>query len=84
VPKLCEIDIIAFKDQRVYFVEVKYRLRSLTGGGLAAITALKLRHMRRAAQIWVRQQGFAGGYDLAAIEVGGADFAIGDFIASIY
>ena len=84
IVKLCEIDLVAHKAQRAYFVEVKYRLNALSGSGLAAITPQKLRHMRRAAQLWMQQHNFRGEYDLAAIEVSGPHFTIGQFVESIY
>ena len=54
--KLCEIDIIAVKDDCLYFVEVKHRKNSQQGGGLAAITAKKLKQMKFAAAVYVKYQ----------------------------
>lgn len=51
--KLCEIDIVAEKQDRLYFVEVKHRKTAKSGDGLAAITAKKLRQMRFAADMYV-------------------------------
>jgi len=84
VPKLCEIDIIAVQNDVIYFVEVKYRSSSVGGGGLEYITPTKLRHMQRAAQVWIRQNRFQGSYTLAAIEVSGKDYVVTSFIDSIY
>jgi putative endonuclease len=84
IAKICEIDLIALKAQRAYFIEVKYRISTLSGSGLSAITPQKLRHMRRAAQLWVEQHNFRGDYDVAAIEVSGSHFTVGTFIESIY
>lgn len=50
--KYCEIDIIAKKNNVIYFVEVKYRRQANQGGGLAAITPKKLKQMQFAAKIW--------------------------------
>ncbi len=50
--KFCEIDIIATKQGRYYFVEVKHRKQPGQGGGIAAITARKLRQMRFAAEYY--------------------------------
>jgi ribonuclease HII len=50
--KYCEIDIIAERATTRYFVEVKYRSSDTQGGGVAAITADKLRRMRRAAEAY--------------------------------
>jgi putative endonuclease len=84
VPKLCEIDLIAIRENRLHFIEVKYRVSDRAGSGLDYITPAKLHHMQRAAQIWVRQYNFKGSYDISAIEVSGPAFAVGDFIESIF
>ncbi len=51
--RFCEIDIIARKDQALYFVEVKHRASLMQGGGVAAITPRKLRQMRFAATLFL-------------------------------
>lgn len=50
--KACEIDIVAEKDGVWYFVEVKHRRTDYQGGGLAAITAKKLKQMKLAARMY--------------------------------
>lgn len=50
--KYCEIDIVSQFDEAIYFTEVKYRRQPHQGGGLAAITAKKLRQMRFAARVY--------------------------------
>jgi len=50
--KFCEIDIISFKQNTIYFTEVKYRRTSQQGGGIAAITPKKLRHMKFAVELY--------------------------------
>lgn len=52
--KYCEIDIVAQKEDTVYFVEVKYRKQPNQGGGLAAITSKKLQQMTFAAKIYAQ------------------------------
>jgi putative endonuclease len=79
----CEIDIIASRDARIHFVEVKYRSRSDWGSGLAYITARKLQHMERAALTWIRDYQWNGEYALSAIEVGGPDYEVQELIESI-
>lgn len=79
----CEIDIVARKDGIVSFVEVKYRQSAGQGGGLDYITPAKLRQMRFAAENWAAEHDFDGVWQLAALEVSGADFAVTDFIESI-
>lgn len=49
--RFCEIDIVAENEHSRLFVEVKYRRRS-TVDGIAAITPLKLRKMRFAAELY--------------------------------
>lgn len=51
--KLCEIDIVAVKNECLYFVEVKHRKDGLRGGGLAAITHKKVKQMKFASAIYV-------------------------------
>lgn len=78
----CEIDIIARKGNCLYFVEVKYRASNRQGGGLEYITATKLEHMRRAAEVWLQQQTWRGEVTLSAIEVT-ANYEVADFIESL-
>jgi len=72
----CEIDIVARRDGVVYFCEVKYRVTNKQGSGVEYITDQKLRQMRFAAGFWVAAHDWAGGMELCAIEVSGADFRI--------
>jgi len=51
--KFCEIDIIARKENVIYFVEVKYRKQSKWGDGLDAVGKTKLRKMKFAAEYYV-------------------------------
>lgn len=51
--KLCEIDIVASKGRELLFVEVKYRKQADHGDGLAAMTDIKRRQVRFAAQIFL-------------------------------
>lgn len=80
--KWCEIDIIATKEDVVYFVEVKFRMRDDQGGGLAAITPRKLSQMRFAAKLWLQKHG---DYDarLSAVELSGTDCVVSAFIETI-
>lgn len=49
-----EIDLIAGRDNRLLFTEVKARRSNDYGGGAAAITAAKIGRMRRTAQAWLK------------------------------
>lgn len=65
--RYCEIDIVAKKDNAMYFVEVKYRRNAKQGSGLDYILPKKLRQMQFAAEIWVSNHNWPGDYQLAVI-----------------
>lgn len=52
--KICEIDIISQANDTIYFTEVKYRNTASFGGGVAAITAKKLKQMTFAARVYAK------------------------------
>jgi uncharacterized protein (TIGR00252 family) len=81
--RLCEIDIVAFRDNTVYFCEVKYRRTEMYGSGIEYVTPKKLRQMQFAAQSWVHAHGWQGDYQLCAVEVSGADFRITNVVKDI-
>lgn len=81
--KWCEVDIIATKSTKIYFIEVKYRLSSRQGGGLSAITPSKLRQMRFAAEFWLHTQKSQADAQLSAIEVTGTDYVVTKFVENI-
>lgn len=66
----CEIDIVARKDQIVYFVEVKYRSGSAYGDGLAYITQRKINRLNFAAKLWLATNDWPGDWRLLAASVG--------------
>ncbi len=80
--KAGEVDIIAEKDEVVYFIEVKYRKNHNQGGGIAAITPTKLRHMERAARLWMQRNGDRDSR-LSVIEVTGPAFEITQFLEQV-
>ena len=67
--KISEIDIVATKDNEVYFVEVKTRSTNNQGDGFDYITASKLKHMERAAELWVAENRWAGPYQMVVASV---------------
>lgn len=69
--KWCEIDIVARKDDVIWFVEVKYRATAAFGDGLAYIGPQKLQHMYRAAELWISRSRHQGEYTLGAVAVSG-------------
>lgn len=76
--RYCEIDIVAEKDDAMYFVEVKSRQDSSHGYGLDYITPTKIRQMRFAAEMWVSNHDWPGEYQLAAIGVDGKEMVFID------
>ncbi len=80
--KWCEIDVVAEKDQCVYFVEVKYRASPDQGSGFDYITPSKLKQMQRAAESWVLMNRWPDEYVLSAAEVSGPTFKV-EFIEQI-
>lgn len=79
----CEIDIVARKQDCVYFVEVKFRMTNAAGSGLEYIGPRKLRQMSYAAERWVAERHWNQEYVLAAIEVSGPGYEVTDFIDCI-
>jgi ribonuclease HII len=80
--KWCEVDIIARKNNRMYFVEVKYRRSQQQGGGVAAITYRKKRQMKFAAEFWLHTQTLMDA-SLAVLEVSGDAFEVTYFVDDI-
>lgn len=76
----CEIDVVAQKGDRVYFVEVKYRKTNNQGDGLEYITPKKLQQMAFAAEFWVAKNNWQGEYTLAAVAATGSEFEVIDFL----
>ena len=70
--KMCEIDIVSVCDDAICFTEVKYRKSDYTGGGLAAITADKLKRMQFAANVFLKMKPEYRNYNpvLAVADVG--------------
>lgn len=77
--KYCEIDIVSIVDGDVYFSEVKYRSRSTSGDGLAAITAKKLKQMRFAAEYYSAKNKVLN-MKLAAISMSGKPAKVDSFL----
>ena len=80
--KWCEVDIIATRNKRIHFVEVKYRRNARHGDGLAAITPKKLKQMNFAAQLWLANHGELEA-TLSAMSLSGDDFRVDSFIETI-
>jgi len=78
--KWCEIDIVAQKDETVFFVEVKYRKTANQGDGLDYITPKKLQQMAFAAEVWMAENNWQGEYALAAASIRSENFEVTDLI----
>ena len=81
--KWCEIDLIAKKDNQIFFVEVKYRRQANSGSGLSYITPKKLRQMAFAAEIWLNQYDSQEDYELSAIELSGIPPKVSAFLPEL-
>ncbi|HEX9679740.1 MAG TPA: YraN family protein [Candidatus Saccharimonadales bacterium] len=81
--KWCEIDLIAVKDHRAYFIEVKYRGSAQAGSGLDYITAAKLRQLKFAAELWIQDQSWSGEYELSAVELTGEPPRVINFLPGL-
>lgn len=80
--KRCEIDLIVNKDDKLYFVEVKYRSSKLAGDGLDSITPRKIKQMKFAAELYASSIKYTGDYTLAVAAVdkaGAVSFVVIDF-----
>lgn len=79
--KVCEIDIISILDNKIYFTEVKYRKNNDFGGGLAAITPVKQKQMKFAAEVFLKANPELNSLQplLSVAEVIGDDFKLKDW-----
>lgn len=78
----CEIDIIALKNEVLFFVEVKYRKNSNYGDGLEYIDNKKLEQMELAAETFLELEPKFEDYDwrLAGLSLTGANYKVQEFI----
>lgn len=81
--RVCEIDVVARKQNVTYFVEVKYRSHGEQGSGLDYITPKKLQQMQFAARCWVQENKWKNAYEISAIEVSGLEFKVTEFLPQI-
>ena len=79
-----EIDIVAQKDDVIFFVEVNYRFNDDQGGGLEAITKSKLKLMHYAGDAWTEETKWRGDVSLAAVEIAGDNFTVMSFVDNVY
>ncbi|MBR2726141.1 ribonuclease HII [Candidatus Saccharibacteria bacterium] len=79
--KICEIDIISVRGEKIYFTEVKYRKNDNYGGGVAAIDKKKLEKMKVGVEMFLKYKKGIEQYNpmLAVADVTGADFFVKDW-----
>jgi putative endonuclease len=78
----CEIDIVAIKDEVLFFVEVKFRKNDLHGDGLEYIDDQKLEQMELAAEKFLELEPQYEDYDwrLAGLSLTGSNYQIQEFV----
>lgn len=74
--RYCEIDIVAQRQGRVYFVEVKYRSSGKWGNAYDYVTNKKMSQMRFAASLWLASHKWTGAACLAAVSIDGSVFRL--------
>lgn len=79
----CEIDIVARRYTKIYFVEVKYRGGDFWGTGIEYITPKKLLQMRFAAEFWQSKYQIDTDYFLSAVELTGDPPEVTEWIEDI-
>jgi len=71
--KLVEVDIIAEKAGRLYFIEIKYRRNLDQGNGFDYITSKKIQRMKLGAEMWLSKNYWPGEVTLAALSANSDD-----------
>jgi putative endonuclease len=82
VHQQCEIDIIALKNEILFFVEVKYRKNNNYGDGLEYIDDKKLEQMELAAETFLELEPKFEDHDwrLAGLSLAGPKYQVQEFI----
>ena len=78
--RLCEIDIVARKEDSLYFVEVKQRKNAKAGDGISAITRKKYRQMKFAARLYLHYHQVDTDARLAVIATSGVPAFVESYI----
>jgi ribonuclease HII len=81
--KICEIDIISQKDDKIYFHEVKYRQNDEAGDGLAAITRHKINQLKKGVELWRQLHDDKRQPVLTAIALNGNPPQVVDFVQNL-
>lgn len=78
--KFCEIDVVAQKNNIIYFVEVKYREQDKQGSGLEYITPRKLSQIKFATRFWCQNFNWEDDCRIYGAEVSGPDYETIDLV----
>ncbi len=76
----CEIDLIAQKNDTVYFIEVKYRVNDMHGEPVEFVTPAKLKQMAFASEQWILSNDWSEDVQLAVAPVIGEELKLGSLI----
>lgn len=77
-----EVDLIAEKEHKIHFVEVKFRQDRHFGAGYEYVTTAKLERLRLAALEWTADNDWRGDYCIDIASIDGASGEI-DYIEDI-
>jgi putative endonuclease len=81
--RYCEIDIVAYKNTQIFFIEVKFRQSNKFGDGIDYIDAKKQRQLQFAAELYMSKLAQKYSYRICAIGIDGRG-KISDFIEITY
>ena len=68
-PKVCEIDIIAKRKNKLYFVEVKTRKTDAYGIPSEAVDKRKLSHIRKGIALYLQEIGVKLAYQIDIVAI---------------
>lgn len=77
--RYCEIDIVAYRSRKIYFIEVKYRSSVDYGSGFAYVGPKKIQKMVFASQLFCAKYNVRCQTVLSAVEVN-KDFNIESYV----
>ncbi len=69
--RFCEIDLVAQKDGRIHFVEVKYRRSPGSGSATDYITRDKGRRLIKAAAVYMAEENLETDYQIDVLSIDG-------------
>lgn len=75
-----KVDIIAKKNELIYFVNVHYTSSDNLTNPVETVTAGKIKQMHQAALAWAVEYKWLGNYRLSTIDIDGPSFAVLSFL----